>query len=104
MGDEYYKRTDPEKFELNELRRLVGTNLLKYALDVFKGYELYGDPEELFNIWFGVSKTLIEMLLTNIHEYNINKFETVKSKILNQLESLKKSVEQNTSRTSGMYG
>lgn len=95
---------DDNNNEKNQLRKDVGVKILSQSLGIFKTFNLLGNPDEIFSIWFGVSKSLIEMLLTNIHDININKFKTVKANVLNQIEALKKAIGQIDTPTRDMYG
>ncbi len=88
----------------DKVRKELGMKILTYSLNLFQKYKMLGYPEEITTIWFGVSQSLIEMLLTNIHDININKFHTVKANILSQLEKLEKTIGHIDSPTKDMYG
>lgn len=60
-------------------------------------------PEDMINIWLGVSKSLFEMLLNNIHDINLNKFKQQKADILAKIERLVKSIEAVKADNGDMY-
>lgn len=101
------KEKELTRAEIKEKMALIqkecGVSIFSYSLRLFKNYGYLSHPDDMVNIWFGVSKSIIEMLLKNIHEFNLKKFESEKADILAKIDKLKESIKGINATSDDMY-
>lgn len=87
------KRDGRGEFNINnEAKKDCALFLLRQCLEIFKSFDILGNAEDILEVWFGSTVSLISLLLSNVREVNEIKFNEQKTLVLSLINILKNQV------------